>query len=101
MTTWTIAHQASLSMEFFRQEYSSGLPFPSLGDLPNPGVKAGSTALQADSLLSEPPGRPSEMESIVESAKMSKGHLIHLIGYSDCYCQIAELSLCGEREIPA
>jgi len=44
-------------MEFFRQEYWSGLPFPSLGDLPNPGIKPGSPSLQADSLLSEPPGK--------------------------------------------
>ena len=39
---WTIAHQAPLSMEFFRQEYYSGLPFPSPGDLPNPAVELGS-----------------------------------------------------------
>ena len=49
-----IAHQAHLSMEFFRQEYWSGLPFPSPGDLPNPGIKPRSPALQADSLLTEP-----------------------------------------------
>ena len=52
-----IAHQASLSMEFSRQEYWSGLPFPSLGDLPNPEIKPGSPAFQADSLPSEPPGK--------------------------------------------
>jgi len=45
-------------MEFSRQEYWSGLPFPSPGDLPNPGIKPGSPALQADSLLSEPPEKP-------------------------------------------
>ena len=44
-------------MEFSRQEYWSGLPFPSPGDLPNPGIEPGSPALQADSLLSEPPGK--------------------------------------------
>ena len=43
-----------MSMEFFRQEYWSGVPFPSLGDLPDPGTEPGSPALQADSLLSEP-----------------------------------------------
>ena len=48
----------SLSMEFSRQEYWSGLSFPSPGDLPNPGIKLGSPTLQADSLLSEPPGKP-------------------------------------------
>ena len=46
---WTVAPQASLSMEFSRQEYWSGLPFPSPGDLPDPGIKPGSLALQADS----------------------------------------------------
>ena len=50
---WTVAHQAPLSMGFSRQEYWSGLPFPSPGDLPNPGIKPGSPALQADSLLYE------------------------------------------------
>ena len=56
-TLWTIALQAPLSMEFSRQEYWSGLPFPSPGDLPNSGIESGSPELQADSLLSEPPGK--------------------------------------------
>ena len=51
MTPWTVAHQAPLSMKFPRQEYWSGLPFCSPGDLPDPGVKPKSSALQADSLL--------------------------------------------------
>ena len=54
---WTAAQQAPPSMEFSRQAYSSGLPFPSLGDLPNPGIKLRSRALQADSLPTEPPGK--------------------------------------------
>ena len=53
-----VAHQAPLSMEFSRQEYFSGLPFPSPGNLPNPGIKPGSPAFQADTLTSEPPGKP-------------------------------------------
>ena len=57
-TSWTVAHQAPLSMGFSRQEYWSGLPFPSPGDLPNPGMEPLSTALQADSLLFEPLGKP-------------------------------------------
>ena len=52
----TIAHQALPSMGFSRQAYWSGLPFPSPGDLPNPGIKPGSPTLWADALLSEPPG---------------------------------------------
>ena len=55
-TLWSVAHQAPLSMEFPRQEYWSGLPCPSPGDFPNPGIKPGSPALQADSLASESPG---------------------------------------------
>ena len=47
-TPWTVANQALQSMEFSRQEYWSGLPFPSLGDLPDPVIKPGSPALQAD-----------------------------------------------------
>ena len=57
-TPWTVARQAPLSMEFFRQEYWSGMPFPSPGDLPNPRFEPWSLALQADSLPSEPPGKP-------------------------------------------
>ena len=48
----------SLSMEFSKEEYWSGLPFPSPGDLPDPGIKPGSPALLADSLLFEPAGKP-------------------------------------------
>ena len=58
-TPWTVAHQAPLSMGFSRQEYWSGLPFSSPGDLPNPGIELGSPAWWADSLPSEPPGKPS------------------------------------------
>ena len=50
MTPQTVAHQAPLSMGFTRQEDWSGLPFPSPGDLPDPGIEPGSPALQADSL---------------------------------------------------
>ena len=58
VTSWTVAHQAPLSMGFTRQEYWSGKLFPSSGDLPDPGIKPGPPASQADSLPSEPPGRP-------------------------------------------
>ena len=56
-TPWTLAYQAPLSMGFSRQEYWSGVPFPSPGDLPNPGIEPGSPAFQADTLTSEPPGK--------------------------------------------
>ena len=51
-------YYAPLSIEFSRHEYWSGLSFPSPGDLPDPGVEPGSPALKADSLPSEPPGKP-------------------------------------------
>ena len=55
-TPWTVVYQAPLSMGFSRQGYRSGLPFPSPGDRPNPGIEPGSPTLQADALPSEPPG---------------------------------------------
>ena len=58
MTLWTISSQSPLSVDFSRQEYCSGLPFPSLGDLPNPVIELGSPELQADSLPPEPLGKP-------------------------------------------
>ena len=57
-TLFDPAHQASLSMGFSRQVYWSGLPFPSPGDLPDPGMEPRSPALQADALPSEPLGMP-------------------------------------------
>ena len=58
VTPWTVVHQVPLSMEFSRQEYWSGMPFPSSGKLPDPGIEPGSPALQADFLSTEPLGRP-------------------------------------------
>ena len=57
-TSWTVACQTCHSMGFSRQEYWSGLPFPSPGDLPDPGIKPRSPTLQADSLATEPPRKP-------------------------------------------
>ena len=57
-TPWTVGYQAPPSMGFSRQESWSGLPFPSPGDLPNPGIKPRSPTLQADALTSAPPGKP-------------------------------------------
>ena len=56
---WTVAHQVPLSMGFPRQEYWSGLPFPSPGDLPDPGIKPKPPAWQSDSLPNELRGNPS------------------------------------------
>ena len=57
LTQWTVAYQASPSIGFSRQEYWSGLPFPSPGDLPDPGIEPRSSTLEADALRSEPPGK--------------------------------------------
>ena len=64
VTLWTVAHQAPLSMEFPRQEYWSGWPFPPPGDLPNPGVEPTSPVSPVSPVLAgrffttEPPGKP-------------------------------------------
>ena len=61
VTPWTnVAHRAPPSMGFSRQEYCSGLPFPSPGALPDPGIEPRSPELQADALTSEPPGKPTK-----------------------------------------
>ena len=65
MTPWTVAHQSPLYMEFSRQEYWSVLLFPSPGDLPNSEIKPGSSTLQADSLPSEPPGKPPKTHGMI------------------------------------
>ena len=62
MTPWTVTSQTPLSMEFSRQQYWSGLLFPSTGDLPNPGIKPRSPTLQENSLMTEPPGKPKNTE---------------------------------------
>ena len=59
MTPWTVAGQATLSVGFSRQEYLSGLPFPSSGDLPELGIEPRSPALQADSLMTDLQGKHS------------------------------------------
>ena len=64
-TPWTVAYQAPPSMGFSRQEYWSGVPFPSPGDLPNPGIEPRSPALEADALTSEPPGKPSPLVALL------------------------------------
>ena len=63
MTLWTIDYQGPLSMGFVRQEYWSGLPFPSPGDLPDPGIKPGSPALAGRFFTTEPPGKAGPAES--------------------------------------
>ena len=81
LTPWTVAHQAPPSMEFSRQEYWSGLPFPSPRDLPNPGIKPVSPALWADTLLSEPPGNPEpQRKAVLKNAQTTTQlHSSHML----------------------
>ena len=72
MTSWTVAHQVPLSMGLFRQEYWSGLPFPPLGDFPNPGIEPTSPALQADSLPSNRWGSLTYLEDLIYFKLSSK-----------------------------
>ena len=78
-TPCTVAYQAPPSMGFSRQEYWSGLPFPSPGNLPNPGIKLRSPAFQADALTSEPPGMLSNIPKsplLISHSQESKVSLI-------------------------
>ena len=88
-TPWTVACQAPLSMGFSRQEYWSGLPFPSPGDLPNPGIEPGSPTLQAEALSSEPPGKPyhylwSLLKLMSIESGMPSNHLIFCCPFASC-----------------
>ena len=81
-TPWSVAHQAPPSMEFSRQQYWSGLPFPSPGDLPDQGIEPGSPALQADALPSELPGKPTLKEGILirdSSCQASETYLANIV----------------------
>ena len=78
MTPWTVAHQTPLSMEFSRQEYWIGMPFPSPGDLPDPRIEPRSPALQADSLLTEPPGKTIVAASIYIATNSNETSLFFL-----------------------
>ena len=64
-TLWTVAHQAPLSVEFFRQEYWSGLPFPPPGGLPHPGIELTSPALTGSFFTLDLPGKSYSIDVIV------------------------------------
>ena len=83
-TPWTVAHQAPPSMGFSRQEYWSGLPFPSPGDLPNPGIEPRSPTLQADVLTSEPPGKNVLQWYIMDASKCCARILLKLSTENFC-----------------
>ena len=74
-TPWTVAYQDPLSMGFSRQEYWCGLPLPSPGDLPDPGIEPGSLTLQADTLPSESPGKPLFHQNSTQKRTLESVHL--------------------------
>ena len=94
---WTVAHQTSLSMGFLRQYYWSGLPFPSPGNLPDPGIEPRSLTLRADSLPSEPPGKPSKVRSALRVEHSSNRFSVFMKWntreFSLCLCVFSSLSL--------
>ena len=90
MTPWTVASQAPLSMEFSRQEYWSGLPFSSPGDLPNPGIEPRLPALQAESLPSEPPGKPNKL--LTDSLTYFSVYISVLRSCFSCYLEVLPTS---------
>ena len=77
-TPWTVTYQAPPSMGFSRQEYWSGLPFPSPGHLPDPGIEPGSPTLQANALTSEPPGKPIPLDHPSAPALSTLSHASNL-----------------------
>ena len=98
-TPWTVAYQASPSMGFSRQEYWSGVPLPSPGDLPDPGIEPWSSALEADALTSEPPGKPKVTLTAVKNFKMHSGS--NKAGYfCCCHCLVTKLcpTLCDSMD---
>ena len=100
-TPWAVAYQTSPSMGFSRQEYWSGLPFSSPGDLPHPGIKPRSPTLQTDTLPSEPPGKPSwqingEVMEIMRDF-ISLGSKITADG--DCSHEIKRRLLLGRKAV--
>ena len=104
MAPWAVACQAPLSVKFSRQEYWSELPCPSPGDLPNPGIKLGSPELQADSLLSEPPGKPEVIrtKSLIALEKAGRNQRIENAALEDdtrleCKTEAGEASYSKDR----
>ena len=92
---WTVAYQAPPSMGFSRQEYWSGLPFPSPGDLPDPGIEPGSPEFRADTLTSEPPGKPmTNLDGVLKSRDITLLTKVHLVR-----AMVFPVVMCGLRVV--
>ena len=85
VTPWIVARQAPLSMGFSRQEYWSGLPFPTPGDLPNPGMEPRSPALLVDSLPAEPSGNSCWMEGNLFFLSSFRAHQVTVHDGRNCW----------------
>ena len=94
---WTVAHQTPLSMGVLRQEYWSGLPFPSPGNLPDPGIEPKSLTLQTDSLPSEPPEKSINVNWALRVEHWSNRFSVFMKRntreFSLCLCDFSSLSL--------
>ena len=93
-TLWTVAYQAPPSMGFSRQEYWSGLPFPPPGDLPDPGIEPRSPALQADTLTSEPPGKPWMVNFSRKNFHVRSQNTLNLSGKKKAFSSCIYLTTC-------
>ena len=103
VTLWTVAQQVPPSMGFSRQEYWSGLPFPSPGDLPNPGIEGRSSALWEDSLLSEPPRKLHQSLGVLykSTEKKNKDSNYAKLGWGPrvCISNMISHDRCDAREL--
>ena len=88
VTPWTIVYQAPPSMGFSRQEYWNELPFPSPGDLPDPGIEPQSPALQAYALPSKPPGKPLMYRLKIRTESVLSHFLKALTGSASVHCEL-------------
>ena len=94
VTPWTVARQTPMSIGFPRQEYWSGLPFPSLGDLPDPGIKPtslASLALAGRFFTTEPPGKPKATTAFLINAIRAVGLPVAHIVTIDCLHPISKV----------
>ena len=98
-TLWTLAYQASQSMGFSRQEYWSGLLFASPGDFPNPGIEPGSPALQADTLPTEPPGKPKLQRQVKYISNNSKSTVHSLKWDSSKHFSPLLTDICNQKKL--
>ena len=88
VTTWTVTHQAPLSVGFSRQAYWSGLPFPTPGDLPDPGIKPGSPVLIGRFFITVPPEKPRLFQlQVLSNLNTDQAFLIKFYVQTEMHCK--------------